>query len=94
MTRYGWRPDLPLPDLRDDWRELREIPLPADCDVRLLPIYDQGALGSSTANALAHATWCSLGTDSMTFGVGSRRFSEEEVERSESLYRRARELLS
>ena len=56
--KYGWRPD--LPDQRDRVLSLKPHQLealPAKTDLRLLcpPVYDQGALGSCTANALAGA---------------------------------------
>ncbi|SRR5579885_1931746 len=56
--RYGWRPD--LPDRRDHVRLcLRRgaIGLPDSIDLRaqMPPVYDQGALGSCTGNAIAAA---------------------------------------
>jgi C1A family cysteine protease len=58
IARYGWLPD--LPDIRD---HLYAAPvalvgaLPAKTDLRLQcpPVYDQGQLGSCTANAIAAA---------------------------------------
>ena len=58
ISRYGWLPD--LPDHRD---HLYAVPaeiaavLPASVDLRTQcpPVYDQGQLGSCTANAIAAA---------------------------------------
>jgi C1A family cysteine protease len=58
QNQYGWKPD--LPDQRD---HLYEAPfhlfrvLPSQVDLRpgCPPVYDQGALGSCTANAIAGA---------------------------------------
>jgi C1A family cysteine protease len=57
VARYGWRPD--LPDHRDHLFgvELAPAELPLKVDLResgyMPPIYDQGQLGSCTANAAA-----------------------------------------
>jgi C1A family cysteine protease len=57
VARYGWRPD--LPDHRDHLFgiELAPAKLPMKVDLRktgfMPPIYDQGPLGSCTANAAA-----------------------------------------
>src|SRR5947208_1168822 len=52
---YGWRPD--LPDVRDRYRieRPRTTPLPPKVDLRngFPDCYDQGDLGSCTANAIA-----------------------------------------
>lgn len=53
---YGWFPD--LPDPRDQilsFREATVLSLPSAIDLRPLcpPVYDQGKIGSCTANALA-----------------------------------------
>src|SRR6516162_9925260 len=58
ISRYGWLPD--LPDHRDHYYAAvveRAAVLPASADLRALcpPIYDQGQLGSCTANAIAGA---------------------------------------
>lgn len=57
LCRYGWIPD--LPDLRDRmFRAPRKAkPLPKSVDLRgdCPSIYDQGELGSCTANAIAAA---------------------------------------
>jgi len=54
---YGWRPD--TPDFRDRRYGLKhlEAPLPSSIDLRpqCPPVYDQGALGSCTGNAIAAA---------------------------------------
>jgi hypothetical protein len=58
IARYGWLPD--LPDQRDHFYaapvELAGV-LPAKVDLRpqCPPVYDQGQLGSCTANAIAGA---------------------------------------
>jgi len=58
IARYGWLPD--LPDQRDHFYaapvELAGV-LPAKADLRpqCPPVYDQGQLGSCTANAIAGA---------------------------------------
>jgi C1A family cysteine protease len=58
IERYGWRPD--LPDPRDRIYNLQEAifkasELPAKFSLRgeMPPVYDQGKLGSCTANAIA-----------------------------------------
>lgn len=51
--RYGWRPD--IPDKRDFYLTCRiTAPLPKTVDLRAKcpPVYDQGNLGSCTANAI------------------------------------------
>lgn len=50
---YGWRPD--LPDQRDHLFMLAPTALPSEVDLRaqMPPVYDQGQLGSCTANAIA-----------------------------------------
>lgn len=57
LFRYGWIPD--LPDVRDRlFRAPRKAgPLPASADLRsgCPAVYDQGELGSCTANAVAAA---------------------------------------
>jgi C1A family cysteine protease len=59
IKRYGWRAD--LPDARDRKYSLRRpaplLTLPPRVDLRpsCPPVYDQGELGSCTANALAGA---------------------------------------
>lgn len=53
--RYGWIPD--VPDHRDFLMTRPTLVLPDTVDLRLHcpPVYDQGALGSCTANAIAAA---------------------------------------
>lgn len=56
IARYGWRPD--LPDQRDlRFRVTAPVRLPAKVSLRpkMPPPYDQGQLGSCTANAIAGA---------------------------------------
>ncbi len=55
VKRYGWRRD--LPDHRDRLMLPRLMPLPDRVDLRgqCPPVYDQGELGSCTANAIAAA---------------------------------------
>lgn len=56
ITRgYGWKPD--APDARDFIHQEVAKALPAETDLTALmpPIYDQGQLGSCTANAIAAA---------------------------------------
>ncbi len=57
LGRYGWIPD--LPDARDQfYRAPRRVGrLPASVDLRAAcpPVYDQGQLGSCTANAIGAA---------------------------------------
>lgn len=53
---YGWTPS--LPDFRDHkFKVTKAVPLPAVVDLRpkCPPVYDQGQLGSCTANAAAGA---------------------------------------
>lgn len=53
--RYGWRPS--LPDQRDLIADTSDLPVPREVDPRhrMPPVYDQGDLGSCTANAVAAA---------------------------------------
>jgi C1A family cysteine protease len=57
-SRYGWHPD--LPDLRDHIyaapkQTLVELPPSVDLRPQDSPVYDQGQIGSCTANAIAAA---------------------------------------
>jgi C1A family cysteine protease len=58
ISRYGWIPD--LPDHRDYLYAAsipfaRVLPVKADLRLHYPPVYDQGQLGSCTANAIAAA---------------------------------------
>jgi C1A family cysteine protease len=55
IQHYGWKPS--LPDLRDHIADASELPVAPEVDPRndLPPIFDQGQLGSCTANAVAAA---------------------------------------
>jgi C1A family cysteine protease len=58
IKRYGWIPD--LPDNRDHLyaapiQFLLELPAKVDLSPKCPPVYDQGELGSCTANAIAGA---------------------------------------
>src|SRR5438309_311447 len=58
ISRYGWIPD--LPDHRDylyaaPMEVLRKLPAKVDLRPRCPRVYDQGQLGSCTANAIAGA---------------------------------------
>jgi C1A family cysteine protease len=55
---FGWRPD--LPDARDHYfavqpQTLKKLPARVDLRPRCQPVYDQGEIGSCTANAIAGA---------------------------------------
>lgn len=58
IKRYGWIPD--LPDQRDHLyaaplEVLRVLPSRVDLTEKCPPVYDQGQLGSCTANAIGAA---------------------------------------
>jgi C1A family cysteine protease len=58
IKRYGWIPD--LPDQRDHFyaapiQALKALPSQVDLRAQCPAIYDQGQLGSCTANAIAGA---------------------------------------
>jgi len=55
IRRYGWKPS--LPDLRDHIADASELPVLDEVDPRrdLPPVFDQGDLGSCTANAVGAA---------------------------------------
>ncbi|KAF9113766.1 hypothetical protein BGX30_006826, partial [Mortierella sp. GBA39] len=58
VARYGWRPD--LPDRRDHFFSapgpgLQSLPSSVDLRPGCPPVYDQGEIGSCTANAIAAA---------------------------------------
>lgn len=77
IARYGWRPD--HPDRRDFKVEhITRVTLPTAADVRMVhpmpDVYDQGELGSCTANAIAAAIDFERGTQGMQFLLPSRLF--------------------
>lgn len=88
IARYGWKPD--IPDQRDlvYSAPLRRIgPLPAKVDLRKQcpAVYDQGLIGSCTANAIAAAIEFSLRKHKLKDFMPSRLFiyfNERSVERS------------
>src|ERR1043166_8872390 len=58
IARYGWLPD--LPDVRDVVYAaprplIRKLPSKVDLSKLCPPVYDQGQLGSCTANAIGAA---------------------------------------
>jgi C1A family cysteine protease len=55
VRRYGWKPS--LPDLRDHLADASELAVLDEVDPRgdLPPVFDQGQLGSCTANAVGAA---------------------------------------
>lgn len=72
---YGWRPSLPDPrDFR--YKITQPVPLPDKIDLsgKCPPIYNQGSLGSCTANALAAAYEFNLIKEGKTNYVPSRLF--------------------
>ncbi|GAC1326561.1 MAG: C1 family peptidase [Mycobacteriales bacterium] len=77
VARYGWSPD--LPDARD---HLYSVPgptlasLPASVDLRpgCPPVYDQGQLGSCTANAIGAAIEFDLKKEGLADVMPSRLF--------------------
>jgi C1A family cysteine protease len=60
IQRYGWKRD--LPDARDQVLRLTLTELPEKVDLRAQcpAVYDQGEIGSCTANAIAAALECDL----------------------------------
>lgn len=77
-TRYGWTPD--LPDARDrkasDAPHLQHFTPPQRIDMRAKcpPVYDQGQLGSCTANAIAAAIDFERARQGLPFITPSRLF--------------------
>jgi C1A family cysteine protease len=71
---YGWHPD--LPDARDHHFTPATMKLPATVDLRPIcpPVYDQGQLGSCTANAIAAAYDVDRGIQKLEFMGPSRLF--------------------
>ena len=77
LKRYGWWPD--IPDARDARYMARPAILaamPTSVDLRpgCPPIYDQGELGSCTANAIAAALDFDRGRQELAFMAPSRLF--------------------
>ena len=78
ISNYGWRPD--LPDYRDLIYPHATKPvsaaLPTHVDLRsgMPPVYDQGQLGSCTANAIAGAVEYDLKRQKATDFIPSRLF--------------------
>jgi C1A family cysteine protease len=86
VKRYGWTPD--LPDARDflftaPESVLSALPTQVDLRSKCPPVYDQGQLGSCTANAIGAAFEFMQNKQSLTDFVPSRLFvyyNEREVE--------------
>ena len=77
IKRYGWIPD--LPDRRDllysaPLSHLTAAPPSTDLRSSCPPVYDQGDLGSCTANAIAGAFEFDLLLENLTDFVPSRLF--------------------
>ena len=75
--RYGWRPD--LPDARDhvfSAPQIALVALPDSVDLRpgCPPVYDQGQIGSCTANAIAAAFEFDLMKQQLPVFMPSRLF--------------------
>jgi len=77
ISRYGWQPD--LPDQRDYQFKtppvfLRKLPPKVDLRPKCPPVYDQGQLGSCTANAIGAAFEFELMKQKAQVFVPSRLF--------------------
>src|SRR6266403_3711889 len=77
IKRYGWIPD--LPDQRDYLYAappafLRALPPRVDLRSKCPPVYDQGQLGSCTANAIGAAFQFNQKKEKLTSFVPSRLF--------------------
>lgn len=75
IKRYGWKPS--LPDIRDlKYKISAPVPLPDSIDLspKFPPVYDQGQLGSCTANAIAGAYEYGLIKQGKTDFMPSRLF--------------------
>ena len=73
QARYGWRPD--LPDARDHFYSAplaKALPPAVDLRPKCPPVYDQGQLGSCTANAIAAAIEFDRKKENLTEFVPSR----------------------
>lgn len=72
IRRYGWKPS--LPDLRDHQADASGLTVHDEVDPRadLPPIFDQGQLGSCTANAVAAAVQYDATLDGSDPGALSR----------------------
>lgn len=82
-VRYGWKPS--LPDARDLLADPSGIAIAGKVDPRpqMPPVYDQGQLGSCTANAVAGAVEYDLILSKKSFGTPSRLdiyYGEREIE--------------
>lgn len=77
IKRYGWVPD--LPDARDFMfaapeEVLSKLPLAVDMRPKCPPVYDQGQLGSCTANAIGAAFEFAQIKEELTDFIPSRLF--------------------
>jgi C1A family cysteine protease len=74
IQRFGWKPS--LPDQRDLIADTSEIKIADEVDPRgdLPDVYDQGQLGSCTANAVAAALEYDNRLDGDDYGTPSRLF--------------------
>ena len=77
IQRYGWVPD--LPDQRDQLYSapvaaLKAMPPTTDLTSECPPVYDQGQLGSCTANAIGAAFEFELGNQKLPDFMPSRLF--------------------
>jgi C1A family cysteine protease len=72
IHHYGWKPS--LPDLRDHVADASELPILDEVDPRadLPEVFDQGHLGSCTANAVAAAVEYNAKLDGSDPGLLSR----------------------
>jgi C1A family cysteine protease len=87
FKKYGWKPD--MPDIRDIYHNIdsfsSSIPEKVDMRYGMPPIYNQGQLGSCTANAIAGAIQYDELKQELDSKVPSRLFiyyNEREIEGS------------
>jgi C1A family cysteine protease len=88
ISTYGWKPD--IPDQRDlvysaPLRRLGPLPSKVDLRKQCPAVYDQGDIGSCTANAIAAAIEFSLRKHKLRDFMPSRLFiyyNERSIERS------------